>query len=116
MSAAINLFNTSDPTQAELILADLWAKSARKEGHRRGLPIAINGGDMNNPGPVTLKVAELSRKLAPDGGTVTISQIIAGLPEYQRTTIDNAMRAAVAGGLLKRVGKNPFGVNVYEVA
>jgi len=116
MTAAINLFNTSDPTQAELILADLWAKSARAEGHRKGLPIIINGGDMNNPGPTVLKVAEIARKLTEAGDTFTITQIVAALPRYQRTTIDNAMRAAVSGGLLVRVGKDARGVHVYEEA
>ena len=34
----MNLYNSPNPAKAELVLAEIWRKSAREEGHHRGLP------------------------------------------------------------------------------
>lgn len=94
MTAAINLFNTSDPSQAEIILADLWAKSARNEGHMPVHHVSKSNGKRSNT--IVLLLSLMS-----DGKPRLLANIADALNFPRKGTVSDVISRAMIAGYLE---------------
>ena len=107
----MNLFNNPDTAKAELVLAALWAKAAKSEGHRKRFP------QIKSYTQITVKpLAEVRSFAARHTGTFTLDTIDAALPHLTRSQICTALSSATSEGSVVVVGKSVNKLNIYRGA
>lgn len=113
----MNLYNSPDPTKAQIVLADVWAQSARREGHRRATPkmpnqVFAKAGKNTKAGTI-----EAIRAFAKtETGTFTKDQVRIALQRFGNSQIVSALRNALVEGVIVVVGKTAHGLNIYRSA
>ncbi len=108
----LNFYQTPNHPFAETMLADAWARSARKEGHAKRLPELKPFGSSSVPrSGATNAIREFAKKAK---GTFTIRDLYDAMPEFQPSQVSCGMRNAMNQKYIVWVRKSAHGVNVYR--
>ena len=98
MTASINLYNSPNPAKAELILAELWAESVRKE-QRRVNRENWSAAPQKHSGKPTGRRAQIL-KLLSDGKGRTLREMAKDLKEPNLASLHSAIKRAADAGVL----------------
>lgn len=110
----MNLYNSSNPAKAELVLAEAWRKSAYAEGHRRRLPEPPPPGGKGSGRKRCGATAALRDLVKTLQEPVTIRDFRKLMSEYEHFQVGSAVGNALEAGDIIIVGKNVHGLNLYR--
>lgn len=110
----MNLYNSPDPAKAEIVLAEVWAKSAKREGHQRALPHVVKA-NTGKPG-VHAKIGAIDsvRAYARSASEpFTTYQLALAFPKFNIKQLRMAVQQALTSGELEKVGRKAKGLSAY---